>query len=253
LSETPALYLLPAGLSEETPPESVLPAPALARIRSLRDFVVENAKSARRFLAACGHPGPMSGLAMGVLDEHTRPGDIAALLSPLREGRPLGLLSEAGVPAVADPGALLVAAAHAERFRVVPLVGPSSILLALMASGLDGQRFRFAGYLPVPAAERQAAIRDLEARSAAARETQVFIETPYRNDALLADLLRTLRPDTRLAVAADLTGPGESIRLAAVADWKRQPAPPGRRPAIFLLLAAAAGERVQGVRRPPRA
>ena len=154
---------------------------------------------------------------------------------------------------MADPGALLVAAAHAEGFRVVPMVGPSSILLALMASGLDGQRFRFAGYLPVPAAERQAAIRDLEARSAKARETQVFIETPYRNDALLADLVATLRPDTRLAVAADLTGPGESIRMASVADWKRRPAPPGRRPAIFLVLSAPAGGGVQDVRRPPRA
>jgi len=182
----------------------------------------------------------MAGIAMGVLDEHTRPSEVASLLAPLRAGRPLGLLSEAGAPAVADPGSLLVAAAHAEGLRVVPVVGPSSILLALMASGLDGQRFRFAGYLPVPAGERQAAIRALEARSAQARETQVFIETPYRNDALLADLVATLRPDTRLAVAADLTGPAESIRMAAIDGWKRSPAPPGRRPAIFLVLAMPA-------------
>lgn len=234
----PALYLLPAGLSEAVSPEAVLPAPALALARSLGDFVVENAKTARRFLAACGHPGPMASVRMAVLDEHTKPGEVGALLAPLREGRALGLLSEAGAPAVADPGALLVAAAHAEGFRVVPVVGPSSILLALMASGLDGQRFRFAGYLPVPAGERQAAIRDLEARSASARETQVFIETPYRNDALLADLLATLRPDTRLAVAADLTGPEESIRMATVSAWKSRPAGPGKRPAIFLVLAA---------------
>jgi 16S rRNA (cytidine1402-2'-O)-methyltransferase len=136
-----------------------------------------------------------------------------------------------------------VARAHAEGFRVVPVVGPSSILLALMASGLDGQRFRFAGYLPVPAGERQAALRDLEARSARQRETQVFIETPYRNDSLFADLLATLRPDTRLAVAADLTGPSESIRMAPVAHWQSHPMPPGRRPAIFLLLASPAGGR----------
>jgi 16S rRNA (cytidine1402-2'-O)-methyltransferase len=243
LSETPALYLLPATVSDETPPEAVLPAPAIATVRGLRDFVVENAKSARRFLAACGHPGPMSAIAMGVLDEHTPAAGVSALLAPLREGRSLGLLSEAGAPAVADPGALLVAAAHAEGFRVVPVVGPSSILLALMASGLDGQRFRFAGYLPVPAAERQAAIRELEARSAKARETQVFIETPYRNDALLADLVTTLGPATRLAVAADLTGPAESIRMAPVSEWRKRPAPPGRRPAIFLVLAAPAGGR----------
>ena len=240
MSDLPALYLLPATLSEESAPEAVLPGPALATIRGLRDFVVENAKTARRFLAACAHPGPMAQVAMAVLDEHTRPGEVAALLAPLRAGRSLGLLSEAGAPAVADPGALLVAAAHAEGHRVVPVVGPSSVLLALMASGLDGQRFRFAGYLPVPAAERQAAIRALEARSAQARETQVFIETPYRNDALLADLVATLRPDTRLAVAADLTGPAESIRMATLAAWKKTPSPPGRRPAIFLVLAAPA-------------
>jgi len=240
LSEAPALYLLPSGLADETPPEAVLPAPAIATIRGLRDFVVENAKSARRFLAACGHPGPMAGIAMGVLDEHTRAADVSALLAPLRAGRSLGLLSEAGAPAVADPGALLVAAAHAEGFRVVPVVGPSSILLALMASGLDGQRFRFAGYLPVTSAERQAAIRDLEARSAKARETQVFIETPYRNDALLADLLATLQPGTRLAVAVDLTGPTESIRMASVAEWRKRAARPGRRPAMFLVLALPA-------------
>jgi 16S rRNA (cytidine1402-2'-O)-methyltransferase len=243
LSQAPALYLLPATLSDGTPPETVLPAPVIATIRGLRDFVVENAKSARRFLAACGHPGPMSEIAMGVLDEHTPATSVPGLLAPLREGRSLGLLSEAGAPAVADPGALLVAAAHAEGFRVVPVVGPSSILLALMASGLDGQRFRFAGYLPVPAAERQAAIRELETRSARARETQVFIETPYRNDALLADLVKTLAPATRLAVAADLTGPTESIRMAPVAEWRKRPAPPGRRPAIFLVLAMPAGER----------
>jgi 16S rRNA (cytidine1402-2'-O)-methyltransferase len=238
LSEVPALYLLPCGLAEGAPPEAVLPAPAIATIRSLREFVVENAKSARRFLADCGHPGPMASIAMGVLDEHTQAKDVSALLAPLRAGRSLGLLSEAGAPAVADPGAMLVAAAHAEGFRVVPVVGPSSILLALMASGLDGQRFRFAGYLPVPAAERQAAIRDLEARSAKARETQIFIETPYRNDALLADLMATLGADTRLAIAADLTGPTESIRMARIAEWRKQPVRPGRRPAIFLVLAA---------------
>ena len=243
MNETPALYLIPSGLSQAVPPEASLPAPALVRIRGLRDFVVENAKTARRFLAACGHPGPMADIAMGILDEHTRPADVAALLVRLRAGRSMGLLSEAGAPAVADPGALLVAQAHAEGLRVVPVAGPSAILLALMASGLDGQRFRFAGYLPVPAAQRRAAIGELESRSASARETQVLIETPYRNDALFADLLATLRPQTRLAIAADLTGPAESIRMAEVGDWRRRPVPPGRHPAIFLLLAAGAKSR----------
>jgi 16S rRNA (cytidine1402-2'-O)-methyltransferase len=237
VSAPPALYLVPVALDETVAPAEVLPAAVLDRVRDLRDFVVENAKSARRFLAACGHPGPIADLRIGVLDEHTREADVAALLAPLREGRPLGLMSEAGAPAVADPGAWLVAAAHAEGFRVVPLTGPSSILLALMASGLDGQRFRFAGYLPVAGPDRVAAIRELEARSASARETQVFIETPYRNDALLADLLKTCRDDTRLAVAADLTAATESIRSATIGRWRREPAPPGKRPAIFLLLA----------------
>lgn len=238
MSGPAALYLVPVPLAEDARPEESLPTPVVERVRTLGDFVVENARSARRFLSACRHPGPIASLRLSVLDEHTRESEVAALLAPLREGRALGLLSEAGAPAVADPGARLVAAAHAEGFRVAPLVGPSSILLALMASGLEGQRFRFAGYLPVPGPARVAAIRELESRSAAAGETQVFIETPYRNDALLADLLATCREDTRLAVAAELTGAGESIRSASVGQWRARPAPPGKRPAIFLLLAA---------------
>ncbi len=243
MTPAPALYLVPAPVADEAPVDVALPAGVLARVREIRDFVVEDAKTARRVLAACGHPGPMASVGMAVLDEHTREADIPALLAPLREGRPLGLLSEAGAPAVADPGARLVACAHDEGFRVVPLVGPSAILLALMASGLEGQRFRFAGYLPVPAAERTAAIRELESRSATARETQVVIETPYRNEALLAELVRTLRPQTRLAVAAGLTGPAESIRSASVGEWRRRPSSPGRQPAIFLLLAGATPRR----------
>ncbi len=239
MSGPAALYLVPVPLQEGGDPAQVLPAPVLGRIRGLRDFVVENARTTRRFLGACGHPGPIASLGLAILDEHTPDAEVPALLAPLREGRDLGLLSEAGVPAVADPGARLVAEAHAAGFRVVPLTGPSSLLLGLMASGLEGQRFRFAGYLPVAAAERVAAIRALEARSAAEDETQVFIETPYRNDALLADLVATCRADTRLAVAADLTGEAESIRSASVGEWRRAPAPPGRRPAIFLLLARA--------------
>jgi 16S rRNA (cytidine1402-2'-O)-methyltransferase len=230
------LYLLPAALSEDTPPEDVVPAPALARLRSLAHFVVEDAKTARRWLAACGHPRPMREVAMMELNEHTPASEVAALLAPLRAGHDVGLLSEAGVPAVADPGAGLVAAAHAEGIVVVPLVGPSSLLLALMASGLEGQRFRFVGYLPADSTARRAALVEIEKHSARHRETQLFIETPYRNDALLADVLATLRPATRLAIAADLTGPTEWIRSASVADWKTHPASIGKRPAIFLLL-----------------
>jgi 16S rRNA (cytidine1402-2'-O)-methyltransferase len=237
---TGTLFLVPAWIAEDRPPADVLAAPVLARIHALRDFVVEDAKSARRFLSACGHPGPMAELSMQVLDEHTKPADVPALLDPARAGRDLGLLSEAGAPAVADPGAHLVARAHEEGIRVVPLVGPSSILLALMASGLEGQRFRFAGYLPATPAERVAAIRALEARSAANDETQVFIETPYRNDALLADLVKTCAEATRLCVAAQLTGDGESVRTASIAQWRRKAHAIGKQPAIFLLLAANA-------------
>ena len=238
-----ALFLIPVTLAEDSLPEVALAPMVLDRVRGIRDFVAENARTARRFLAACAHPVPIASLGIAVLDEHTKAADVAALLAPLREGRPLGLMSEAGAPAVADPGAMLVAAAHAEGLRVIPLPGPSSILLALMASGLEGQRFRFAGYLPATGPERVTAIRELESRSAAARETQVFIETPYRNDALLADLLKTCRSDTQLALAVDLTGSTEEIRSASIAQWRRSPSTPGKRPAIFLLLARAGTRR----------
>ena len=233
-----ALYLVPCWLSEATPPDRVLALPVIERIRALDAFVVENAKSARAFLAACGHPRPMREIAMTTLDAKARDEDIAAMLAPALEGRDLGLLSEAGVPAVADPGARLVEAAHAQGVRVVPLVGPSSILLALMASGLEGQRFRFVGYLPAQASERRERVRALERHSAAERETQVFIETPYRNDALLADLVETCQPATRLCVAADLTASSEWIRSDRIERWRAKPAVIGKRPAIFLLLAA---------------
>ncbi|HET9579758.1 MAG TPA: SAM-dependent methyltransferase [Usitatibacter sp.] len=231
------LYLVPAWLSEETPPEGVLPAPVLERVRALGAFVVEDAKSARRFLAACGHPRPLREIAMVELNEHTPAAAVAGMLAPALEGRDLGLLSEAGVPAVADPGAALVREAHARGIVVVPLVGPSSIVLALMASGLEGQRFRFVGYLPAEGAARRTAIGELERISARQRETQVFIETPYRNDALLADLLQACRPGTRLAVAVDLTAPRESIAMRTIAAWREEARPIGKRPAIFLLLA----------------
>ena len=231
------LILLPAWLLEDTPPQDVVPAPVLERIRALEAFVVEDAKSARRFLAACGHPKPMREIAMVELNEHTPGSAVPAMLAPVMEGRDLGLLSEAGMPAVADPGALLVAAAHERGVRVVPLVGPSSIMLALAASGLEGQRFRFVGYLPAEANARRAAIAELERQSSRLAETQIFIETPYRNEALLADLLQACRGSSRLAVAADLTGAAESIRMDRIDAWRAHAEPIGKRPAIFLLQA----------------
>lgn len=232
------LFLVPAWLSEGTSPDAILPARALERVRALECFVVEDARSARRFIAACGHPKPIRELRFEELNEHTKAAPVPALLAPLLEGRDVGLLSEAGVPAVADPGALLVAEAHARGIAVVPLVGPSSILLALMASGLEGQRFRFLGYLPVDAAARRKRLGEIERDSARDRETQVFIETPYRNDALLADVLQVCRGATRLCIAADLTGPTEWIRMDRVDAWRAKPPEAiGKRPAIFLLLA----------------
>jgi 16S rRNA (cytidine1402-2'-O)-methyltransferase len=220
------LYAIPTPLGA-TPAEA-LPAPALQIVRSLKDFAVENAKSARAFLSQLGMP--VRELSIRVIAEEN-------LLQPLREGRPMGLLSEAGCPAIADPGAALVEAAHREGFRVVPLVGPSSITLALMACGLEGQRFAFCGYLPRENAERARRIRELEARSRKERETEIFIETPYRSDALLGALLESCSPATRLCVAADLTLPSETIATKSVAEWRRAKAVLGRRPAVFLLLA----------------
>jgi 16S rRNA (cytidine1402-2'-O)-methyltransferase len=225
-----ALYLIPTGLGGA--PADVLPASTLQVTRALRDFAAENAKSARAFLGALPMPCPVRDLRIAEIGE-----DADTLLAPLRAGRSLGVLSEAGCPGIADPGQALVAAAHAAGFRVVPLVGPSSLLLALMASGLEGQRFAFCGYLPRERAPRAERIRALERRSSEAKETQIFIETPYRSDALLGALLAACAPGTRLCVAVDLTLPGESITTRHVREWRRAPPALGRRPAVFLLLA----------------
>ena len=221
------LYCIPTPLGGA--PREALPGPAITTIRSLGDFVVENAKSARAFLGALDMP--VRELSIKVIGEERDP------LAPLREKRSLGLLSEAGSPAVADPGATIVEQAHAEGYRVVPLIGPSSIVLALMASGLEGQRFAFCGYLPREGAPRAKRIAELERRSRADKETEIFIETPYRNEALLGALLETCKAQTRLCVAVDLTLPTESVKTQSVAEWRRAKAAIGKRPAVFLLLA----------------
>jgi 16S rRNA (cytidine1402-2'-O)-methyltransferase len=227
------LYAIPAPLGGTA--EQSLPGPALQRVRQLKDFVAENAKSARAFLSAAG--AKPRELSIVELNEHSAASAIPPMLQPLREGRDLGLLSEAGCPAIADPGAALVEAAHREGFRVVPLVGPSSITLALMASGLEGQRFAFCGYLPRDARERSLRIKELEQRSRKERETEVFIETPYRNEALFSALVEACAPQTRLCVAADLTLESESIATRTIGEWRRSGLVIGRRPAVFLLLA----------------
>ena len=223
------LYAIPTPLGGAT--ADALPAPALATVRTLRHFVVENAKSARAFLKEVEMPGPMQDLSIAAIDA-----DFFLALKKLQEGESVGLLSEAGCPAIADPGAKLVEAAHAAGIRVVPLVGPSSIVLALMASGLEGQRFAFCGYLPRAAEERQKKIRELETRSRLERETQIFIETPYRNDTLLAALLEACHPATRLCVATGLTLPCESVRTQSVAVWRTEKRAIGKLPTVFLLL-----------------
>ena len=227
------LYAIPTPLGGA--PQAVLAPEVLKIVSGLRDFVAESAKSARAFLSAAGaKPREVS---IAELNEHSDLSRLEELLKPLREGRDMGLVSEAGCPAIADPGARLVDAAHREGFRVVPLVGPSSLTLALMASGLEGQRFAFCGYLPRDAAERTRRIRELETRSRKEKETEIFIETPYRNDALFAALLQSCAAQTRLCVAAELTLAGESVKTLTIGEWRRSGAVMGRRPAVFLLLA----------------
>lgn len=231
------LYLIPVPLGPAAP-STCLTSDVLERIRPLKHFVVEQAKTARAFLKAVGTDTPLQELQLAELNEHTRHDALDALLAPLRAGHDLGLLSEAGCPAVADPGANLVALAQQENIRVAPLIGPSSLLLALMASGLNGQRFAFQGYLPAKEAERSKALRDLESESRKKQQTQLFIETPYRNRQMFDAALNTCQPGTRLCVATDLTLAGETIRTCTIAQWKKQTPPDiERRPTVFLLLA----------------
>ncbi|OJW74894.1 SAM-dependent methyltransferase [Thiobacillus sp. 65-1402] len=213
------LYLIPVPLGPVSP-EACLPPDTLAVARRLDRFVVERAKTARAHLKAMGHPQPLQALQIEELNEHTPAAAIESLLAPLKAGHDVGLLSEAGCPAVADPGAALVMAAHRANIRVVPLIGPSSILLALMASGLGGQRFAFHGYLPAKEPERSQAIRALEKTARTEKATQLFIETPYRSAALLDALVNAVNPDTLISVGADLSLPSQLIQTGRARDWK---------------------------------
>lgn len=232
------MYLIPCPIAEGDI-YGVLPAPNGDIIRSLDCFIVENLRSARRFLSAAGIGRPIDSLFFSECNEHTSPGDASLLINPLLEGRSVGLISEAGVPGVADPGAEVVAACHSRGVRVVPLVGPSSILLALMASGQNGQSFAFNGYLPVKPPERTKAIRRLEQRAVSEGQSQIFIEAPYRNAKLFEDILSACRPETMLTVAADITGPEEFIRTMPVSVWRSSQRPEiNKRPAIFIIGSA---------------
>jgi len=239
------LYLIPSTLGEYDP-ALVLPSPVLERIRTIRKYVVEETRTARRFLSAAGLKGRIGELEFRELNEHTQDSEVDGLLRLFEEfpedtekgySHDVGLISEAGLPAVADPGSRLVALCHAHGIEVVPLVGPSSLMLALMASGLNGQSFAFCGYLPAKTDERRKAIREIEKRSSQLRQTELFIETPYRNDAMMADLLATLQPTTRLCIAANITLPDETILTRSIKEWKSKKTDIGKRPCVFLILA----------------
>ena len=234
------LYLIPVALGEATPWTAFLPTQAQAIAAGLRRFVVETARAARAHLKQLDYPHPLRETDIRELPADG-PGAAAALdalLAPALAGEDIGLMSDAGCPAVADPGARLVARAHALGIRVAPLVGPSSILLGLMGSGLNGQSFAFHGYLPVAEGERDAALRALEDESRKLGRTQIFIETPYRNERMLDALLKLLKPDTRLCIACDLNTANETLLTRSVRDWRKAGRPAlARRPALFLLLA----------------
>ncbi len=228
------LYLIPSLLGD-TPAARAIPPENTERLSTIRHFIVEEVRTARRFLRACIPDFPIDASSFLVYNEHTAGEDLSFYLEPLEKGSDAGLLSEAGIPCVADPGAAIVRAAHERGIRVRPLPGPSSLLLALAASGFNGQHFLFHGYLPVDRDGRTRKIRELEKAIYALDQTQIFIETPYRNQALFRSLLSACRDGTRLCIAEGLTTDEESVRVNSIAAWKRGDPGPGRRPAVFLL------------------
>lgn len=229
------IYMLPCPISEGNPYD-VLPESNRAVMASLDYFIVENVRSARRFLSAAKIGRPIEVLEFAECSEHTTEMEIEPLLRPILDGRNCGIISEAGLPGVADPGADVVAAAQKRGVEVVPLVGPSSILMALMASGQNGQSFAFNGYLPIKPAERTRAIKNFERRAIQEGQSQIFIEAPYRNDKLFGDFIATLNPTTRLTVAVDITSLGQVIRTLAVSEWRQAPKPEmHKRPTIFII------------------
>lgn len=240
------LYLIPTPLGEG-PLEAVIPAGVRGIASRLDTFIVEHPKTARAFLKQAGTQTPLQQLTLMELSEHTRSDELDALVAPLLAGKDVGLISEAGCPAVADPGANLVRLAHRKGIRVVPLVGPSSIMLALMASGMNGQRFAFHGYLPVDKADRRRKLQELELASRARAETEIFIETPYRNRQLLEAIIEACNGETELCVASDLTTTDERIETRTLADWKKGLPAIEKKPAIFLLFAP---QNLKPTRRP---
>ena len=230
------LYLIPSPLGDNEPSE-VIPAPVLESLKGFRTFVVEEIRTARRYLSKAGLKGHIGELQFHELNEHTEPAVIEGYLRLFDGGNNVALISEAGLPAVADPGAQLVALAHSHGIEVVPAVGPSSLMLALMASGLNGQSFAFCGYIPAKTDERRNRLKTLEKVSAQLKQTQILIETPYRNDSLFADILSVCSPSVRVCVAANITMPDAYIKTKKVSEWKKEGLVIGKRPCVFLILA----------------
>lgn len=232
------LYLIPTQLSDVTL-DRVLPAHNIAVVRQIRHFVVESVRSARRFLKKCDRDIDIDALTFNELNEHTDLSDTAAIeamLIPISRGEPVGVISDAGCPAVADPGADLVAIAQRKGYKVFPLVGPSSILMSLMASGFNGQSFAFLGYLPVDGQARQSKLKEMTRRIERERQTQIFIEAPYRNNQLISDLASHLPAGMRLCVASDITGESQSIITRTIGQWRQAQYNYHKIPTIFLLF-----------------
>jgi 16S rRNA (cytidine1402-2'-O)-methyltransferase len=229
-----ALFLLPVTLGA-TPLDRVLPQHNIEIIKEIRHFIVEDVRSARRFLRQADAQFDIDGSTFFELNKHTSPNDIAGYLAPLAQGKPMGVISEAGCPAVADPGADVVAIAQRKGLKVVPLVGPSSIILSVMASGFNGQSFAFHGYLPIKPDERARKLKQLEQRVYSEDQTQLFIETPYRNGKMIEDIIKNCRPQTKLCIAANLTCDDEFVRTRTVKDWRGKAPDLSKIPCIFLL------------------
>lgn len=236
MGEKGKLYLIPSPLGENDP-EEVIPVSVLKSLSGFRTFVVEEIRTARRYLSRAGLKGRIGELEFHELNEHTDQNTIEGYLKLFEDGNDVALISEAGLPAVADPGAQLVALAHRHGIEVIPTVGPSSLMLALMASGLNGQSFAFCGYIPAKTDERKARLKTLEKVSGQLKQTQIIIETPYRNDSLFADMISICSPSTRICVAANITMPDAFIKTKTAGEWKKQGLVIGKRPCVFLILA----------------
>lgn len=238
------LYLIPNTLGE-SPIEFNLPADNIALIKSMKYFIVENERTARRFLKRVDKDIDIDELTFFLLDKYTRREDLPRYLNPIKAGQSIGIISEAGCPGVADPGADVVKLAHEKNIRIIPLIGPSSILLSMMASGLNGQSFTFHGYLPLKKGETAKTIKGIEEISIRDNQTQIFIEAPFRNDKLLEDLISACKPSTRLCIACDITLESEFIKTKTIAQWKEKQPKLHKRPTIFLLQGEVARQRMK--------